>query len=166
MDGGEWISRGSYTFDTTAQVVFRTTGTNGYVIADGVKFAPQDNNEDVQAGDGVVIAFDQATNGYEITAENMDTVLALNNNHTWGSTTTAEWGDNYQVLTITFGTGFHSVTGLHNVEGLHNVDPGDMITIGSGTITGYWDDETADGSPPPITGLTSMPPVSSSSQLD
>ena len=38
--GGVWVLLGTFTFDasTGGNVTIRTTGTNGYVIADAVRF--------------------------------------------------------------------------------------------------------------------------------
>ena len=40
INGGSWQSLGVYTFDagSTGNVLVRTTGTNGYVVADSVRF--------------------------------------------------------------------------------------------------------------------------------
>ncbi|MEV6104260.1 FAD-dependent oxidoreductase [Streptomyces sp. NPDC051940] len=42
LQGGQWVSLGSYSFaaGTTGSVLIRTSGTNGYVIADAVRFTP------------------------------------------------------------------------------------------------------------------------------
>ena len=38
QQGGQWVPLGTYDFGTTAQVTIRNTGTDGYVMADGVLF--------------------------------------------------------------------------------------------------------------------------------
>ena len=41
VNGSEWIPLGVYPLSpTNAAVTFRTTGTSGYVIADGVRVVP------------------------------------------------------------------------------------------------------------------------------
>lgn len=42
FNGGQWVSLGTYHFNagTSGNVLISTTGTNGYVIADGIRFAP------------------------------------------------------------------------------------------------------------------------------
>ncbi len=44
QQGGQWVPLGTYDFGTTAQVTIRTTGTNGYVMADGVLFVGGGNS--------------------------------------------------------------------------------------------------------------------------
>jgi fibronectin-binding autotransporter adhesin len=40
QNGGTWFSLGTFTFGDTGSVIVNTTGTNGFVVADAVKFTP------------------------------------------------------------------------------------------------------------------------------
>ncbi|HUU46573.1 MAG TPA: hypothetical protein VM118_12650, partial [Acidobacteriota bacterium] len=107
-----------------------------------ILYDASDLGNGIQDGDQAILAFDLPTNCYEITSDNIDSVLTLNGQHSWGTIDEpAEWSDNYDVLTITFGTGDHDVA------------VGNYITIGDDTITGL-DGDPALGSPPAIGGAT------------
>jgi hypothetical protein len=85
----------------------------------------------IQAGDQVVIHFNVATNGPDINAGNIDTVLALNNGHSWldgsGAIGSGAWStttDTNDTLTIT----------LSDATGVPSVVEGDTITLDGATI--------------------------------
>jgi hypothetical protein len=72
---------------------------------------------DIQAGDQVVITFTSATQGNEINASNIDTVLALSDGHSWkdgsGNIGSAVWSSNIyanDTLTITLSTDISAPT--------------------------------------------------------
>lgn len=44
MHNGRWVSLGEYTFEDIAEVVVRNDNTNGYVVADAIKFVPTNND--------------------------------------------------------------------------------------------------------------------------
>jgi uncharacterized repeat protein (TIGR03803 family) len=48
-NGGEWFDLGTYSFGQTGQVVVSTTGTNGFVVANAVKFTPVTLSSDPSA---------------------------------------------------------------------------------------------------------------------
>ncbi|MEW6585534.1 MAG: cytochrome c3 family protein [Nitrospirota bacterium] len=82
----------------------------------------------VQAGDKVVVSFDKGTNGYPINAGNIDSVLPLNNGHSWkdgsGQIGSAVWsnagGREKDTLTVTLSCNTSCPT----------VTIGDYITFG------------------------------------
>ena len=103
----------------------------------------------VQAGDQVLISFDSATNGFAITALNIDSVLGLNNAHSWrdgaaaiGSAVWSTTTNTNDTLTITLSAATSAPT----------VAPGDTITIAPGTIRDSTNNNDAIGSPPSLSG--------------
>ncbi|MBL3656220.1 golvesin C-terminal-like domain-containing protein [Fulvivirga sediminis] len=51
INGGKWVSLGTYQFNGDAQVVIRNNHTNGYVVADAVKFVKVSSNNSRIASD-------------------------------------------------------------------------------------------------------------------
>ena len=107
------------------------------------------SGQGAQAGDQVVITFDSATNGFAITAANIDSVLALNNGHSWrdgasaiGSAVWSTATNANDTLTVTLSTGTSAPT----------VAPGDTITIPPSTIRDATGNSNAVGSPPNVSG--------------
>ena len=103
----------------------------------------------VQAGDQAVIQFSSSTNAYAVTAANIDTVLALNNGHSWRDGSGAIGGAVWSTTTLTNDT--LTVT-LSTGTSVPTVAPGDSITIGASTIQDAASSNNATGSPPTISG--------------
>ena len=110
-------STATLTVDSTAPVVSSATAADGGGVA---------NTK--EAGDTVTIAFDEATNEPVIDATNIDSVLALDNTHSWldgaGAIGSATWSDP-QTLVIT----------LSDATSTPTVEIGDNITLDDSTIT-------------------------------
>ncbi|MDH5718353.1 MAG: hypothetical protein OEZ22_12060, partial [Spirochaetia bacterium] len=102
----------------------------------------------VQAGDSVIILFDQATNEYPITLANINSVLSLSGGAaTWGDIT-AEWLAQ-DTLRITFndGSGSIAVTDTVSIPGPDTIESltGDDAFTGNVAMTGSFDPPVSSG---------------------
>ncbi len=86
------------------------------------------NNTGLGAGDSVALTFSSATNAPAITASNINTVLALNNSHSWldgaSQIGSATWSTDAKTLTVTLSAGTSAPT----------VAVGDVVTVGGSVI--------------------------------
>ncbi|MCB2181050.1 MAG: hypothetical protein KQH63_03365 [Desulfobulbaceae bacterium] len=115
---------------TSSEVQDRYSGGTGGLTS----LTANDNSSGgtgIQAGDQVVIQFNTATNAPAIDADNIDTVLALNNGHSWldgsGSIDNAVWSsttDTDDTLTIT----------LSDTTSEPTIVEGDTVTLDGTTI--------------------------------
>ena len=128
----------------TATIVAPAPGLVGAVASDA-----SGNGQGIQAGDQVILTFDSATNALAITSVNVDTVLALNNSHSWldgsGAIGTIVWSTtsvSNDTLTITLAAGAAAPT----------IAVGDTVTIPPGTIWDVTGSNDALGSPPALSG--------------
>ncbi len=103
----------------------------------------------VQAGDQVVIRFDRTTNAFAVNAGTINTVLALNNGHTWLDGAFAIGAAAWTQTTVPNDT---LIITLAATAGTPTVALGDALTIGAGTIRDVTGANSASGSPPTISG--------------
>jgi hypothetical protein len=98
------------------------------------------NQDGLGAGDTVVLSFSSATNQPSITASNIDSVLALNNSHSWkdgsGAIGSANWSNGGTMLTIT----------LSATTSAPTIAAGDAITIGGSVVKDSTSTNNATGS--------------------
>ncbi|UII27282.1 T9SS type A sorting domain-containing protein [Fulvivirga maritima] len=55
INDGAWVSLGTYEFNGDAEVAIRNAGTNGYVVADAVKFVKSSSNTARRASDAMAL---------------------------------------------------------------------------------------------------------------
>ncbi|MBK6264313.1 fibronectin type III domain-containing protein [Marivirga sp. S37H4] len=83
-DGGKWVSLGVYDFTNNAKISIRNTNTNGYVVADAIKFESVTSSPGAPDNNPVVII------------DNIDSGVEPNNNWTISqSGGTSKYGDDY-----------------------------------------------------------------------
>ncbi|HCL99315.1 TPA: hypothetical protein DHW59_00075 [candidate division CPR2 bacterium] len=104
----------------------------------------------IQAGDEVQIEFSESTNAPAINAGNINTVLALNNSHSWldggGAIGSAEWGVSNTQLIVTLSAGTlaptvaseDTITASSAIKDALNNDAANAAFV----ITGDFDDHT------------------------
>jgi hypothetical protein len=110
---------------TTSSIAFDLSGP---MLQTAVAMNKDGGSSAVEAGDKIVLTFNEATNKPVITAVNIASTLSLNNSHVWldgvASIGSATWNDSGTVLTITLSAGTSAPT----------LVVGDTVTISGSLI--------------------------------
>ena len=129
---------------TTAAMTMTVADTTGPALQTAAAVGITSGTAAKEAGDTVVLTFNEATNKAAITVANIDSVLVLNNSHSWldGATSIggASWDTAGMVLTVTFSA----------ATSVPTVAIGDSVTV-SGSVIKDAANNDATGSQP-ITG--------------
>lgn len=118
-------------FSLTLAVSAFSMAPNAYAVDPTLTEASAENTGGTsakEAGDSVELEFSEATNKFEITEDNIDDILDLNNGHSWldgaGGIGDADWNSDGDELTIE----------LSGDTSLPTVAVGDTITLDGGDI--------------------------------
>ncbi|MBL9135270.1 MAG: hypothetical protein JNK85_05355 [Verrucomicrobiales bacterium] len=139
INGSQWVSIGTYNFPsgTTGRVRFRTTGTDGFVIADAIKLETPSALPVVTVAATDATAAEPAATGTFTFSRTGSTVAALTVNITSAGTATS--GVDYSALggTVTFAAG--SATATKTVTPIDDaaVEPLETVIVNVVAGAGY-----------------------------
>jgi hypothetical protein len=144
---------GSPTSSAVTTATISAPDLNGPMLQTALAVNKDGSPGGIEAGDKVLLTFNEATNKGAITSANIASVLSLNNSHTWldgaGSIEQASWNEAGAVLTITLSAGTNvptiAVGDTIVVSGSVIQDANGNNASGTQTITGSFTISTSGG---------------------